>query len=136
MTRKDLESVHCLTKELKMWQNRLQELQYDIALSPKVLDGMPFQNTNETSSPTEKKAIEMADLCSIIEGRIKEIQYKRYEIDRFAMNIDDVVIRQIIEMRCSMCKTWEEIGDALHMDRTTAYRKYDTFMMDKFPEEL
>ena len=46
MTKRELEQIYLLHKELKMWQNRLSELEADIALSPKEMDGMPYSRTN------------------------------------------------------------------------------------------
>lgn len=134
MTRKELESVYCLKKELRMWQDRLAELQADIALSPKVLDGMPFQHTNETSNPTERKAIKLAEVAKVIDGKISEIQYTIAEIERFIMSVDESELRQIIEYRCVQCKTWEDIGDALGYDRTTVSKKYDAYLDECFPQ--
>lgn len=113
MTRKELESVYCLKKELRMWQERLAELQADIALSPKVLDGMPFQHTNETSNPTERKAIKLSEVAKVIEGKISEIQYTISEIEQYIVSIDDSIMRQIIEYRCVKCMEWKNIAAKL-----------------------
>ena len=48
-----------------MWQRRLAELQADIALSPTVMDGMPYTQTNSVGSPTEKKAIKLAEVAKV-----------------------------------------------------------------------
>lgn len=110
MTRKELESVYCLKKELRMWQDRLAELQADIALSPKVLDGMPFQHTNETSNPTERKAMRLAEVTKVIDGKISEIQWTIAEIECYIMSIDDSIMRQILEYRCVQCKDWNYVA--------------------------
>jgi len=119
MTRKELESVYCLKRELSMWQTRLAELQYDIALNPKSLDGMPFQHTNETSNPTERKAIKLAEVAKVIEGKICEIQITVADIEEFIFSIDDSITRQIVEYRCVKCKAWEEVSRMLGPGYTT-----------------
>ena len=113
MTRKELESVYCLQKELRMWQQRLNELQADIALSPKVLDGMPFQHTNGISNPTEMKAIRLAEMAKVIEGKISEIQITLADIEEFITSVDDSVMRQILEYRCIKCKNWSDVAARL-----------------------
>lgn len=105
--------MYCLKKELRMWQERLAELQSDIAMSPKALDGMPFQHTNEVSNPTERKAIKLVEVAKVIEGKISEIQITLADIDEFIMKIDDSILRQIIEYRCVKCMDWRSI--AAHM---------------------
>lgn len=113
MSRKELERIFYLKKELSMWQDRLRELQYDIALSPKVIDGMPFQNTNSTSDPTQQKAIRLAEVSNVIKGKIAEIQFSIAEIEKFIISIDDSLIRMIIEYRCVNLLKWEEIAGRL-----------------------
>lgn len=110
MTRKKLEQVYHLNKELKMWQQRLMELQADIALSPKVMDGMPYSKTNAVGSPTENKAIRLAELAKIIEGKISEIQIALADIEEYITSIDDSLTRQIVEYRCCMLKSWQDVA--------------------------
>ena len=113
MTRKKLEQVYHLNKELSMWQRRLAELQADIALSPKVIDGMPYTQTNNVGSPTEEKAIRLADLAKVIEGKISEIQILLMDIEIFISSIDDSLTRQIVMYRCCQLKSWQEVADKL-----------------------
>ena len=113
MTRKDLEQVYYLNNELKMWQRRLADLQADIALSPKVMDGMPYSKTNTVSSPTEIKAIRIAELSNIIEGKISEIQVTLMDIEAFIVTIEDSLIRQIVEYRCCKLLKWQQIADRI-----------------------
>ena len=113
MTRKKLEQVYHLNNELKMWQRRLAELQADIALSPKVLDGMPYSKTNNVGSPTEEKAIRLADLAKVIEGKISEIQIALMDIEIFISSIDDSLTRQIVEYRCCKLMSWADVAEKL-----------------------
>ena len=113
MTRKDLEQVYYLNNELKMWQRRLADLQADIALSPKVLDGMPYSKTNAVSSPTEIKAIRIAELSNIIEGKISEIQVTLLDIEAFIVTIEDSLLRQIVEYRCCKLMQWKDIANKI-----------------------
>lgn len=113
MTRDELESIYCLKKELRMWQERLAELQSDIALNSKVIDGMPFANTNAVNNPTEQKAIKLMEVAKVIEGKISEIKITVADIENFIMGIDDSVIRQIIEYRCVKCMSWRDISAKL-----------------------
>lgn len=111
MTKKELEQIYYLNNELKMWQDRLADLQADIALSPKVLDGMPHSKTNRTESPTESKAVRLAELSKVIQGKISEIQIAMADIEMYITSIDDSIIRQIVEYRCCYLKSWNEVAD-------------------------
>lgn len=116
-----------------MWQDRLAELQADIALSPKVLDGMPYSRTNATGNPTQEKAIKLAEVAKVIEGKISEIQITLMDIERFITGLSDSEMRLIIEQRCIRCQTWDAIGDLLGYDRTTVAKKYSVFLDEHFP---
>lgn len=130
MTRQNFEQVYWLKKELKMWQKKLTDLQADIALSPKVLDGMPFQNTNETSDPTAMKAIKLEEIEKVISGKIAEIQLAVAEIDAYIVTIDDSLLRQIIEYRCCKLLTWDEIAGQMggNMTPENARQIYHRFL--------
>lgn len=96
-----------------MWQERLAELQSDIALNSKVMDGMPYPNTNAITNPTEQKAIKLMEVDKIIKGKISEIQITIADIEQFILSIDDSIIRQIIEYRCVKCMNWRDISARL-----------------------
>lgn len=113
MSRKELEQVYYLNNELKLWQKRLAELQADIALSPKVIDGMPYSQTNGVNSPTEEKAIRLAELAKVIEGKISEIQIALMDIEIYISSIEDSIVRQIIIYRCCRLQTWQQVSELL-----------------------
>lgn len=111
MTRKDLEKVYFLKRELKMWEKRLEELYADISQDTVSPDGMPYSKTNKVSSPTESKAIQIADHIDLIRGKQAEIRMAIREVEAFIVGIEDPLIRQIVELRCAFCMTWEEVAD-------------------------
>lgn len=113
MTKRELEQVYYLRKELKMWQGRLSELEADIALSPKIIDGMPYSKTNAVGSPTEVKAMRLAELAKVIEGKISEIQIAIGEIEAYILSIDDSLTRQVIELRCCSLQSWKQVALAV-----------------------
>jgi hypothetical protein len=113
MTRKDLEKVYFLKRELKMWEKRLEELYADISQDSVAADGMPHSVTNKVSSPTESKAIQIADHIDLIRGKQAEIRMAIREVEAFIVGIDDPLIRQIVELRCACCMSWDEVADRI-----------------------
>ena len=111
MTRKDLEKVYYLKRELRMWEERLKELYADMAQDTIAPDGMPHSVTNNVGSPTESKAIQIADHIDLIKGKQAEIRVAIREVEAFIVGIEDPLIRQIVELRCAHCMTWEEVSD-------------------------
>ncbi len=115
MTRKKLESVYWLKKELKHWQQRYAELQADIALSPKELDGMPYSKTNKVTNPTEIKGIELMEATKEINNRMVEISTALREIDKFILKVskNDSRLGFILWARCENLMEWQQIADEL-----------------------
>ncbi len=132
MTRTELERIYYLKKELVMWQERLAELQADIALGTKVLDGMPRSGTNGINKPTEDKAVKLEEVSRIIEGKISEIQYAINEVDTYILTIEDPLLRLIIRCRCCQLMKWEEIADQLGTESTaeSVRQMYHRFIKD------
>lgn len=135
MTRRELKQVYYLNNELQMWQRRLADLQSDIALSPKVLDGMPFSKTNQTGDPTQAKAIKLMEVSKIIEGKISEIQVTIADIDEYILSIEDSLIRQILEYRCCMLMKWDEVAQNIGSGYTAeAVRQMYHRFLNNLPE--
>ena len=110
MTRKELERVYYLKRELKMWERRYNELIADMSQDTPAADGMPYANTNKINRPTESKAIQIADHAALIMGKQAEIRLAIREVESFIIGIEDPLIRQIVELRCVYCMKWEEVA--------------------------
>ena len=134
MTRKELERVYFLKRELKMWEKRLEELYADISQDTKAADGMPHSVTNNVSSPTESKAIQIADHIDMIKGKQAEIRIAIREVEAFIVSIEDPLIRQIVELRCAYCMTWDEVADRIGKTSTPENMRliYHRFITKQF----
>lgn len=108
MTKKQLNNIYYLQVELNAWQERLKELNADIALSPKVYDGMPHSQTNTIKSPTEDKAIKMAELSRKIAERIKEIEQAKLDMELLIADMDDPILKLAIFYHCINLYSWND----------------------------
>ena len=120
MTRKDLEKIYWLKRELKMWEDRLHELEADMAPDTPPNDGMPHSVTNTIKSPTEDKAIQIADHYSIIAGKAAELRFTIKEVEAFITSIDDPISKQIVEYRCVKLQSWDEVAETMGSNYYTA----------------
>ena len=118
MTRRDLEKVYYLKRELKMWERRYEELIADMSQDTIAPDGMPYSRTNKISSPTESKAIQIADHAELIRGKAAEIRLAIREVEAFIVGIEDPLIRQIVELRCIYLKSWDEVAAKVSKNAT------------------
>ena len=132
MTQTDLEKIFYLKKELRMWQRRLADLQADIALGNKQLNGMPRSATNAVNKPTEDKAIKIEEVTRIIEGKISEIQYAISEVDEYILSIEDPLIRLLLRCRCCELMSWDEVAIELGGNHTaeSVRQMYHRFVKD------
>lgn len=119
MTRKDLERVYYLKRELIMWQKRHEELLADMSQDSVPSDGLPHSVTNKITRPTENKAVLLADHAELIREHMQKIGLAILEVESFIATIEDPLIRQIVENRCVKCLSWKEIADQCE-DGTTA----------------
>lgn len=130
MTKKDLEKVYYLKKELKMWERRLDELIADVSQDTPAADGMPFANTNNITRPTELKAIAIADHVEMIRKHKQKIAAAIREAESFIVTIEDPLIRQIVKLRCVDCMKWRDVADELDPGTTAecARQMYHRFV--------
>jgi len=108
MTRKELSQVYFLKKELKMWEQKLEDLRSKSLISAKAPNGMPFANTGDISDKTFDYISEIMELQSDIDVFRLRIEVVIKGIEDYIMTLDDSLLRQIIEYRCCQCKTWSQ----------------------------
>lgn len=126
MTRKELERIFYLKRELRMWERRYNELIADMSQDSVSADGMPYSQTNKITRPTESKAIQIADHAELIRGKAAEIRVAIREVEAFIVGIEDPFVRQIVELRCIELKSWNDIADQCE-DGTTAEAVRQTY---------
>lgn len=125
MTRKELSQVYFLRKELKMWEQRLEDLRNKSMTGSKQISGMPFANTNQINDTTFETVSRIMELQADIDVFRLTIEIKISEIERFIQTLDDSLLRQIIEYRCCQCKTWEQTAAMIGYGTTAeSCRKY------------
>jgi hypothetical protein len=118
MTRKELSQVFYLNKEMKMWEEKLNELRSKSLEGTQKITGMPFANTNDCSDKTFEHISRIMELQSDIEVFRTNIERKVSEIEKYIMTLDDSILRQIIEYRCCQLKSWRDVAAMIGGDNT------------------
>lgn len=88
-------------------------------------------NGSNISDKTASYTIKIVDLENIINNNIQKYIKKIAEIENFIATINDSELRQIITLRSLKDLKWEEIGQKLNMDRTTASKKFHKFFKNQ-----
>ena len=140
MTQQDLEKVRKINDQLICARSRYEILAADIATSRKAPDGMPSAVTNATSSPTEEKAIKLAEASKKYrraEQRLKraknELREKLAEEEKKEKN---VLLILVIEYRAILLYDWKKISKSFNGRYTEDYlRQLYHRYKSKLPEK-
>jgi hypothetical protein len=123
---KRLNKLYWLKRRVAQIENQIKEL---TILSAFEMSGMP--SGNSVSSPVEQFYNRLDKLRKeLIKAKEKVVK----EIARLEMclsSIEDEEIQTLAWARFVECKSWEQIGEENHMDRTTAYKKLKNYFEEK-----
>ena len=115
---KKLNKLYWLKQERTQIENQIKEL---TVLSAVSMSGMP--KGNKVSSPVEKFNERLEQLKEKLQRKCAEILAETERIEALIENIEDEAVRVIARKRFIENKTFQEIGDELFIDKTTAYKK-------------
>ena len=119
---KRLNKLYWLKRRVAQIENQIKEL---TILSAFEMSGMP--SGNSVSSPVEQFYNRLDKLRKKLvkakEAVVKEIA----RLEKCLSSIEDEEIQTLAWARFVECKSWEQIGEENHMDRTTAYKKLKNY---------
>ena len=128
MTLKQLDQIYYLTKEKRMWENRLRELPDITAVR---YDSIGVSNSG-ISSPVQKIAEQREKIRELISMKLAEISVAEREILEYIFSINDSQIRRIMRLRHIELKSWLQVANAIGGNNTAdSVRK----MHDRFLQE-
>ena len=128
MTTEQLDQIYYLTKEKRMWENRLRELPDITAVK---YDSIGVSNSG-ISSPVQQIAEQREKIREIISAKLAEISFVEREILEYICSIDDSLMRQIMTHRHIELKSWLQVANAIGGNNTAdSVRK----MHDRFLQE-
>ena len=122
MTERELKSLKYLTAEIKELEADIRELERGYYHSP--VPSYTYSDGINPKDPTSIIAIELTEK----KRRLEEAYSKRKHITDQIDSIKNNEIKTIIKMRYINNRTWEYIGEVLHMDRRTVSRKFFKFL--------
>ena len=127
MTEKQLNQIYYLSKEKKMWENKLKEITEIKAVS---YENSGAGRSSEVSSPVVKLAEQREKIRDIISAKLVEISYVEREILEYINTIDDSLIRQIMIHRHIELKSWVQVANAIGGNNTaeSVRKMHDRFL--------
>lgn len=110
MERKQLMQLRYLNSEIKMWRDKLAELEKESVVKATPTDAVGGRSVGKFNSNVENLAVRTADIKSVIEGKLTEIKLLQFDIMQYINTLDDSLLRQIVFYRCVSCLSWEAVA--------------------------
>lgn len=109
MTKKELEQIYYIDREIKMWDKVLKDIKEQSAIGG-------YHITNVTERKIESSKVENIDIqIEEAESKIKKLLEKLYKQQQSILDyidsIGDSMIRQIIFLRCISQLSWNAVAD-------------------------
>lgn len=108
MTKKDLEQIFYLEREIKKDKERLLNLETLATKSTQSINGMPF--ITDISDKTGRYGTEIAEQKKLIQEKMYEYVAFQNEILKFINGIDDSLVRQIMKGKYIDRLSWAKIA--------------------------
>ena len=102
-------------------ENIKEEIKSIPTISSPQLTGMP--HGTGVSNPIEAYFLKKEKLIEKLNLKKEKYTEELLRIEDIIDRIDDEEIRAIARMRFVQCLTWEEIGERVHLERTTCSKK-------------
>lgn len=128
MTAKELSQLYYINKEIQSLQKELAELRQKNFYKPNIITDMPKGEVPKEQSVEYVSAV--MELEELINLNLRKLQYQRKKVEEFLDSVNDADLRLIMRLRAVDNMKWEDIGEALGMERTTVSKKFYRYFRD------
>lgn len=131
MTKKELNQMYYLIKEIEMWKKALNDIEYRSLLPSQEITGMPF--AVGISDKTGNMGTLKADITNTIKRLQKQADEEYLKIVKYIETIDDSLMKQIMYHRHALCMKWGQVARIVGGGNTSdGLRKlHDRFLEEK-----
>lgn len=132
MTKKELNQIYYIKKEIKMWQKKLNEIKNKSIVGTPPLTGTP-SGTGGGKNKIEKDVLSKIEVEEIINDLLQKLETEEKNIIKFIKTVDDSIVRQIMMYRYVKLKPWMQVSKAIYgrLDRDESCRK----MLNRYLEK-
>lgn len=107
-------------------ENIKEEIKNIPTISSPQITGMP--HGTDVSNPIENYFLKKEALMEKLNQKIEKYTEELIRIEGIIDGIDDEEVRAIARMRFVQCLKWEEIGERVHLERTTCAKKLKKYI--------
>lgn len=109
MTGKELSQLYYLNKEIAQYEDRLELLRAKVTRCTYTIDGLP-RGSGERDRMSKYVAA-IVDLQIKTENAKQQRVYERDKIIDYIESTKNSLTRQILNLRCTDCLSWEDIAE-------------------------
>lgn len=128
MTIYELSKYQKIKHEINQIKQQLNNL--DISVSNSKFTGMPHRK-GIINKPTEDLILKKERLQQKLQRKQENLLDEQLKIEDFLETVEDINIRIIIRAKFIDGKTWKQIGEEQHFDRTTPYRHLEKYLKNQ-----
>lgn len=128
-TAKELSGIYYINKEIKSLQLELAELKQKNFYKPNLISDMP--RGGGAKEPNLEYVNDVLLLEDLINYSLRKLQHERKKIEDFLETVEDPELRLIMRLRAVNNMKWEDIGNELGIERTTASKKFFRYFQEK-----
>lgn len=107
-------------------ENIQKEIESIPTISSPQITGMP--HGSGVSNPIVSYVLKKEELIGRLNQKIARYTEELIRIENIIDGIDDYEVRTIARMRFVQCLKWEEIGEKVHLERTSCYKKLKKYI--------
>ncbi|MGN0506653.1 MAG: hypothetical protein ACI4FZ_08835 [Lachnospiraceae bacterium] len=112
MTARELSQIYWVNKEIAMWQQELDRLENNSKVKGAELTGV-VQQSDVEGSKVENQTVRQEMIREEILELKKKAEHEQSRLRKYIKEIDDSLVRQIIEYKYVQCLTWEETASKI-----------------------
>lgn len=107
-------------------ENIQKEIESIPTISSPQITGMP--HGSGISNPIVSYVLKKEELIGRLNQKIARYTEELIRIENIIDGIDDYEVRTIARMRFVQCLKWEDIGEKVHLERTSCYKKLKKYI--------
>lgn len=124
VTVEEASQIFYINQEIKYIQKELANLEDERKYyKPTILSDMP-KGMGGYKNITDDFLEKQSELEDMLRYSLRKLQEERKRFENFLYSVEDAELRLILRLRCINNMRWEDIGQAVDMERTTVSKKF------------
>ena len=128
MTVEESRQIYYIIKEIEVIKKDLAELRMKNPYKENIITDMPRgtgKNTDLTGYVSD-----IMELEDMLNYALRRLQRERKKFEEFLDTVEDAEMRLILRLRCINNMRWEDIGEEIGCERTTASKRFYKFFKE------